>query len=83
VIDVARALGVSHGGVDRRFSSKAALREAVTGRWLARNHRPLAARPAPHRGPACGRLRVWPAALFEAKRAKALDDPELFATYRP
>ncbi len=42
VIDVARALGVSHGSVYRRFPSKAALRDAVTERWLARLSEPLA-----------------------------------------
>ena len=35
VVDVARALGVSHGSVYRHFPSKAALRDAVTERWLA------------------------------------------------
>ena len=34
VVDVARALGVSHGSVYRHFRTKAALREAVTKRWL-------------------------------------------------
>ncbi|MDF3288274.1 TetR family transcriptional regulator [Streptomyces silvisoli] len=80
VVDVARALGVSHGSVYRHFPSKAALREAVTERWLDQSHETLsrlarAERPAPER------LRGWLAALFAAKRAKAGDDPELFATY--
>ena len=35
VVDVARALGVSHGSVYRHFPSKAALRGAVTDRWGA------------------------------------------------
>ena len=34
VVDVARALDVSHGSVYRHFPSKAALRDAVTERWL-------------------------------------------------
>ena len=42
VVDVARALGVSHGSVYRHFPSKAALRDAVTERWLARVSDPLA-----------------------------------------
>lgn len=80
VVDVARALGVSHGSVYRHFSTKAALREAVTKRWLDRTHvdlGELAARDSP----APDRLHRWLTALFEAKRRKALDDPELFATY--
>ncbi len=36
VVDVSRALGVSHGSVYRHFDSKAALRDAVVERWLAR-----------------------------------------------
>ncbi|MFC7510822.1 TetR/AcrR family transcriptional regulator [Streptomyces thermocarboxydus] len=39
VVDVARALGVSHGSVYRHFRTKAALREAVTKRWLDRTSR--------------------------------------------
>ena len=41
VVDVARALGVSHGSVYRHFPSKAALRDAVTERWLDRLSGPL------------------------------------------
>ncbi len=42
VVDVARALGVSHGSVYRHFRTKAALREAVTKRWLDRTSEKLA-----------------------------------------
>ncbi|ARZ70240.1 TetR family transcriptional regulator [Streptomyces albireticuli] len=80
VVDVARALGVSHGSVYRHFGSKAALREAVTQRWLDQSHTALSA-VADTEGPAGPRLREWLAALFAAKRRKAGDDPELFATY--
>ncbi|MFF1722263.1 TetR family transcriptional regulator [Streptomyces sviceus] len=80
VVDVARALGVSHGSVYRHFRTKAALREAVTKRWLDRTTGVLAAIAAQDRDPEA-RLRDWLAALFEAKRRKAGDDPELFATY--
>lgn len=80
VVDVARALGVSHGSVYRHFPSKAALREAVTQRWLDQAQDPLTAIvTAP--GPAPARLHDWLSVLFAAKRKKALDDPELFATY--
>jgi AcrR family transcriptional regulator len=80
VVDVARALGVSHGSVYRHFRTKAALREAVTKRWLDRATGVLAAITDEDRAPE-DRLRDWLAALFEAKRRKAGDDPELFATY--
>lgn len=81
VVDVARALGVSHGSVYRHFPSKAALREAVTDRWLAKSVvmlEEIASAPAE---PAPSKLESWLEALFEAKRHKAGDDPELFATY--
>ncbi|MGW2744851.1 TetR family transcriptional regulator [Streptomyces sp. NPDC001450] len=80
VVDVARALGVSHGSVYRHFRTKAALREAVTKRWLDRTSDKLAGIVAGDGTPE-DRLRAWLAALFEAKRHKAGDDPELFRTY--
>jgi AcrR family transcriptional regulator len=80
VVDVARALGVSHGSVYRHFPSKAALRDAVTERWLAGISAPLEA-VAVEDGPALERLVRWLDLLVGAKRTKALDEPELFATY--
>jgi AcrR family transcriptional regulator len=80
VVDVARALGVSHGSVYRHFESKAALRDAVTDRWLARIGTPLE-KIAAEDGPAADRLHRWLVKLSKAKRKKTLDDPELFATY--
>ncbi|MEH0624261.1 TetR family transcriptional regulator [Streptomyces stelliscabiei] len=81
VVDVARALGVSHGSVYRHFRTKAVLREAVTKRWLDRTTATLTAVAAEDRDPEA-RLRAWLSALFAAKRRKAGDDPELFATYQ-
>ncbi|AEW93940.1 MULTISPECIES: TetR family transcriptional regulator [Streptomycetaceae] len=80
VVDVARALGVSHGSVYRHFPSKTALREAVTARWLDQSHAELAD-VAAESGPAPERLTRWLTALFTFKRRKAGCDPELFATY--
>lgn len=80
VVDVARALGVSHGSVYRHFPSKAALRDAVTERWLASISAPLAA-VADEKGPAAKRLRRWLDLLISSKRSRALNEPELFATY--
>lgn len=81
VVDVARALGVSHGSVYRHFRTKAALREAVTQRWLDRTSDALRGIVADEDRDPESRLRDWLAALFDAKRRKAGDDPELFATY--
>ncbi|MFF7589161.1 TetR/AcrR family transcriptional regulator [Kitasatospora purpeofusca] len=80
VVDVARTLGVSHGSVYRFFPSKAALREAVTERWLDQAHDELRL-VATGTGPAAERLHRWLNTLFAAKRRKAFDDPQLFATY--
>ena len=80
VVDVARAVGVSHGSVYRHFPSKGALRDAVAERWLARISEPLEA-VARDDGPALDRLRRWLELLIASKRSRALEDPELFATY--
>ncbi|MFE5140241.1 TetR/AcrR family transcriptional regulator [Streptomyces fagopyri] len=81
VVDVARALGVSHGSVYRHFRTKAALREAVTKRWLDRTSQTLARIAGTTDETPPEALRQWFGALFAAKRHKAGDDPELFATY--
>lgn len=80
VIDVARVLHVSHGSVYRHFASKAALRDAVIARWLARISTPLATTLSDH-GPAPERLRHWFDQMRAAKLGLAKDDPELFAAY--
>jgi AcrR family transcriptional regulator len=80
VVDVAQALGVSHGSVYRHFASKAALRDAVLRVWLERLMAPLRVIAASRTSPPA-RLRQWLSALREIKREKALGEPELFATY--
>ena len=81
VVDVARALDVSHGSVYRHFPSKVALRDAVTERWLERISAPLdevaSSRQAPPR-----RLRAWVRLLAATKQGIAREDPELFATFQ-
>jgi AcrR family transcriptional regulator len=72
VVDVARALNVSHGSVYRHFPSKAALREAVAERFLDRVCAPLEEIDDP---------KQWFDALIAGKRARAQEDPELFQTY--
>jgi AcrR family transcriptional regulator len=80
VVDVARALGMSHANVYRHFASKAALQDAVAERWLKTVSGPLET-IAHGKGNAAARLERWMLALAAAKRRKVLDDPELFATY--
>ena len=80
VIDVARALGVSHGSVYRHFAGKAELRDAVVEIWLARMNGPLEAIAAED-APAAERLHRWLLELSGLKRRRLFDDPELFAAY--
>jgi AcrR family transcriptional regulator len=80
VVDVARALGVSHSAVYQHVATKAELRGLVLGRWLDETMPPLRA-IAEKRGPAAQRLRGLYDALFALKRRRAHDDPELFAAY--
>jgi AcrR family transcriptional regulator len=81
VVDVARALGVSHAAVYRHVATKAELRDLVVGRWAEATMpalRTIAAKP----GPAARRLRRLFDALIAVKRRRAAEDPELFAAYR-
>jgi AcrR family transcriptional regulator len=80
VVDVARALDVSHGSVYRHFPSKASLREAVAKRWLDRLSAPLL-KIAEASGPAPARLEKWLRTMFSIKHKRLGDDPEMFATY--
>jgi len=81
VVDVARALGVSHAAVYRHVATKAELRDLVVGRWaeaIMPSLRAIAAQP----GPAPQRLRRLFDAMIEVKRRRAAEDRELFAAYR-
>jgi AcrR family transcriptional regulator len=80
VVDVARALDVSHGSVYRHFPSKVSLRKAVAKRWLDRANAPLE-KIAESSGPAPARLDRWLRTMFAIKYKKVCDDPEMFATY--
>ncbi|HTJ58385.1 MAG TPA: TetR family transcriptional regulator [Devosiaceae bacterium] len=81
VVDVARALGVSHGSVYRHFDSKVALRDAVVEAWLRRTSDPLQ-QIADSDLPPPERLRAWFDALLKSKREKVVADPELFLVAR-
>lgn len=81
VVDVARALGVSHAAVYRHVASKAELRALVVGRWAESTMAPLRAIAA-QKAPAPKRLRRLFDTLIGVKRQRATEDPELFAAYR-
>jgi len=80
VVDVAQALGVSHGAVYRHFPTKAALRAAVVQQGLeavAVRLRHITRED----GPAADRLHRWLLGLIDFKQTHAREDPELFETY--
>ena len=81
VVDVARALGVSHTAVYRHVATKSELRDLVVGRWVETTMPPLRTIVAQF-GPAPERLRKLIDALIAVKRRRAADDPELFTAYR-
>jgi len=70
VVDVARALDVSHGSVYRHFASKAALRDAVAERWLARISDPL--RLPPRDAPVTWALGTTPIATKQGSTGSKL-----------
>ncbi len=80
VVDVARALEMSHANVYRHFASKTELQDAVAQRWLHKIMEPLRLIVA-EKGDAAERLERWILTLAAQKRAKVLNDPELFAAY--
>src|ERR1700744_3999635 len=80
VVDVARALDVSHGSVYRHFPSKQSLRQAVAKRWLDRVNAPLQ-KVAESSGPAPAKLERWLRTMISIKHQKVCEDPEMFATY--
>jgi AcrR family transcriptional regulator len=80
VVDVARALDVSHGSVYRHFPSKASLRQAVAKRWLDRVNAPLQ-KVAEGSGPPPAKLERWLRTMISIKHKKVCEDPEMFATY--
>ncbi len=81
VVDVARALDMSHSNVYKHFASKSALFDAVAERWLAHVMAPLTKIAADRKTPAPKRLKAWVRQLADVKRRKVLDDPEMFAVY--
>ena len=81
VVDVARALGVSHAALYRHVATKAELRDLVVGRWVEATMAPLRTIAASS-GAAPKRLRQLFDALIAVKRGRAANDPELFEAYR-
>jgi AcrR family transcriptional regulator len=81
VVDVAKALDMSHGNIYRHFPSKQALINAVALRWLHAVIEPLDAIAQNRSRSASKRLAAWFDTLRAIKRRKVLDDPELFRVH--
>ncbi|MFJ9498163.1 TetR family transcriptional regulator [Brevibacillus centrosporus] len=82
VVDIAKVLQVSHGTLYRHFPSKAALREAVTQRWLQGCiSAPLEEIASETQGSATERLYRWLTTLRNSKKEYFTTDAEMFAMY--
>lgn len=78
VVDIARALEMSHANIYRFFPNKKALLLAVSERWLRVVMGPLDLVAADERRPASERLHDWLEKIRAVKRRKLQDDPEVF-----
>tara|TARA_R110002020_G_scaffold316999_1_gene532644 strand:+ start:10918 stop:11520 length:603 start_codon:yes stop_codon:yes gene_type:complete len=81
VVDIAKAMGLSHSAIYRHFRSKAEIFDALAARTMAEEAE-LAARFVHADGSAGDRLRALVLALHRSKRAKLGDDPEIHGLYR-
>jgi AcrR family transcriptional regulator len=81
VVDIAKAMGLSHSAIYRHFRSKADIFDALAARTMAEEAE-LAARFVNAGGSAEDRLRGLVLALHRSKRAKLGDDPEIHGLYR-
>lgn len=81
VVDIARAMGLSHSAIYRHFRSKADIFGALAARTMAEEAE-LASRFAKADGPAAERLRGLVLALHRSKCAKLGEDPEIHGLYR-
>ncbi len=80
MVDVGKALGVTHGSLYRYFPDKEALFDAVIRRWLHEIAAPLPI-IAGQGSAADERLRTWLLSLIRIKHDVARQDPEMFAKY--
>lgn len=82
VTDVAKLLKVSHGTLYRHYESKAALKEAVTERWLDQKIiAPLTEISAGAQQDIPGQMKQYIGKLIELKRGFYQTDPEMFEMY--
>jgi len=81
VMDIARALDMSHANVYRFFRTKADILDALIGQWLSKIEafvEGIAARPAP----ASERIEAIVIEMHRKRRRKLIEDAEFYETYR-
>jgi AcrR family transcriptional regulator len=81
VMDIARALDMSHANVYRFFRTKADILDALIGQWLSKIEafvEGIAARTAP----ASDRIEAIVVELHRKRRKKLIEDAEFYETYR-
>src|SRR5690606_23814952 len=81
VVDIAKAMGLSHSAIYRHFRSKADIFDALAARTMTEEAE-LAARFLKAEGSAAERLRGLVLALHRSKCAKLGGDPEIHSLYR-
>ncbi|MBP1081921.1 MULTISPECIES: TetR/AcrR family transcriptional regulator [Bacillus] len=82
VTDVAKELNISHGTIYRHFPNKAALKEAVTERWLEEEIiAPLKRFTHSEESASAHLLKEFIFALCSLKRSHAENDEEMFKMY--
>jgi len=81
VVDIARAMEMSHANVYRFFKTKSEILDAIVDDWLSKVEEfveEIAKRPAS----ASARIEAVVLELHRKRRQKLLEDAELFETYR-
>lgn len=81
VVDIARAMDMSHANVYRFFKTKSEILDAIVDDWLAKVEEfveAIAQRPEP----ASARIEAVVLELHRKRRQKLLKEPELYETYR-
>ncbi|MCE9597097.1 MAG: TetR family transcriptional regulator [Spirochaetia bacterium] len=80
LVDIAKALNVSHPVLYRLFPDKIALLDAVSERWLSRMDAELEA-IAKGKGKPLAKLEKWFLTLHRLKKEKVGHDPELYRAF--
>ncbi len=80
LVDVAKAIGVSHAALYKLFPDKQALLDEVSDRWLLHIEAELE-KTVNRKAKATAKLREWFITLYQLKLKKVQADPELYAAF--